>query len=98
VFGARLYLAGVPAPACAHAEPKRWLESFPSFGYLLAVEPHDVAEVIARFAAVGIVAAAIAELDDSRALAVSYGGASVRYWDLASESLMGFGAEETTHA
>jgi AIR synthase-related protein len=96
--GARLDLAAVPAPACAQAEPKRWLESFPSFGYLLAVDPRDVAEVIARFAAVGVTAAAIAELDDSRALAVSYAAASVRYWDLARESLMGFGAEEMTHA
>jgi len=96
--GARLDLAAVPAPACAEAEPKRWLECFPSFGYLLAVEPHDLAEVTARFAAVGVSAAAIATVDDSRALEVAYEGAAVCYWDLSSESLMGFGVLETAHA
>jgi uncharacterized protein len=90
--GARLDLTAVPAPACAEAEPKRWLESFPSFGYLLSVEPAHVAEVTARFAAVGVTASAIATVDDTRALDIEYEGESVRYWDLSRESLMGFGA------
>lgn len=96
--GARLDLGAVPAPTCAAAEPKRWLESFPSFGYLLAVDPPHVAEVTARFAAVGVTAAAIATVDDSHTLEVSYEGESVRYWDLSHESLMGFGGLEITDA
>jgi AIR synthase-related protein len=89
--GAQLDLAAIPAPACADAEPKRWLEAFPSFGYLLSVEPEHVAEVTARFAAVGVTASVIATVDDTRALEVSYEGESARYWDLSRESLMGFG-------
>jgi selenophosphate synthetase-related protein len=89
--GARLDLAAVPAPACADAEPRRWLESFPSFGYLLSVEPTHVVEVTARFAAVGVTASAIATVDDTRTLEVEYEGDRGRYWDLARESLMGFG-------
>jgi AIR synthase-related protein len=90
--GAQLDLAAVPAPACAEAEPRQWLEAFPSFGYLLAVEPANVAEVRAHFAAVGVTASPIAELDDSRALDVTYEQQSARYWDLANEPLMGFGS------
>jgi uncharacterized protein len=88
--GARLDLKAVPAPACAESEPKRWLESFPSFGFLLAVEPEHVAEVTARFAAVDVTAVEIATVDDTRALDVTYEGESLRYWDLACEPLMGF--------
>lgn len=91
--GARLDLAAVPAPACAEAEPQRWLESFPSFGYLLSVDPVHVAEVSARFAAVGVTASAIATVDDTRTLEVEYEGESVRYWDLSREALMGFGPD-----
>ena len=90
--GARLDLAAVPAPACAELEPKRWLESFPSFGFLLAVEPAHVAEVAARFAAVGVTAVEIATVDDTSALEVAYEGESLCYWDLAREPLMGFTA------
>ncbi len=88
--GAQLDLEAVPAPACADSEPKRWLEAFPSFGFLLAVEPAHVAEVAARFAAVGVTAVAIATVDDTRTLEVRYEDESLHYWNLACEPLMGF--------
>ncbi|RUV36940.1 hypothetical protein EOD29_31215, partial [Mesorhizobium sp. M1A.T.Ca.IN.004.03.1.1] len=37
----------------------RWLVTFPSFGYLLAVVPEHVADVVTRFTARGISAAVI---------------------------------------
>lgn len=85
-------LAEVPAPACAEAEPERWLTCFPSFGYLLCVEPQHAAKVRARFADLGITASVIATLDDSSALDVQYHGQRARYWSLAEEPCVGFAA------
>jgi uncharacterized protein len=88
--GARVDLAAVPAPAAAEAEPQRWLESFPSFGFVLAVEPQYVPAVCARFADVAVAAAPIGAAEATRTLEVSYGAEHTRYWDLATEPLMGF--------
>ncbi len=46
--GAVLDLDAVPVPAGVPLE--RWLQTFPSFGYLLAVTPAEADAVIARFA------------------------------------------------
>src|SRR5882724_1885273 len=47
--GARLTLSQLPAPAGVDAF--RWLNAFPSFGFVLSVEPHAASEVCARFEA-----------------------------------------------
>jgi selenophosphate synthetase-related protein len=96
--GAELDLERVPAPAAALGQARRWLEAFPSFGFLLAVEPEHIGHIIDRFAALGVVAAPIAELTRARNLDITYAGETVRYWDLARENLMGFGNESNQHA
>jgi uncharacterized protein len=45
--GATLDLTRLPAPPSA--QPFRWLNAFPSFGFVLSVEPHLVQEVCARW-------------------------------------------------
>ena len=52
----------------------RWLESFPSFGYLLSVAPENVDAVIARFGARDIIAAVIGSITASSAVAICQGG------------------------
>lgn len=88
--GARVDLEAVPAPACALAEPQRWLESFPSFGFVLSVEPEHVAAVRGMFGAVGVTAAVIGTVEPTRALDIAYGSERARFWDLAKDPLMGF--------
>lgn len=88
--GALLDLAAVPAPESARQGPQRWLEAFPSFGYLLVVAPPDVAAVVARFHALGVAAAPVAQLCEGHALELRYEHQQCRYWDLAREPLMGF--------
>ena len=96
--GARLDLAAVPAPELVPS-PVRWLEAFPSFGYLLAVAPDQCDQVASRFHALGIAAAPIAQLCEGRALEVVHRGEQCRYWDLGREPLMGFAPhEEASHA
>ncbi|HEY3254552.1 MAG TPA: AIR synthase-related protein, partial [Polyangiaceae bacterium] len=87
--GARLDLARLPAPP--NVDPFRWLNAFPSFGFVLSVEPHAVSTVCARFEAAGVACAAVGEVSHEPRLELVYGKERTNYWDL-SEPLTGFGA------
>ena len=87
--GATLDLDAIPAPP--GVEPLRWLTAFPSFGFVLAVEPAAVSAVCARFDAVGVVCAAVGAVDESRRLRLRAGGELRTYLDLGTEPLTGFG-------
>jgi len=86
--GARLDLARIPAPP--GVDPMRWLTAFPSFGFLLAVEPDAVAAVQDRFAEVGVACAAVGEITGGRTLELSHGDERHTYWDLRAEPFTGF--------
>jgi uncharacterized protein len=88
--GAVLDLERLPAPV--DVEPLRWLTAFPSYGFLLAVEPAAVNEVLARFDSVGVSAAAVGEITDTTRLELCSAGEQALYWDLAEGPLTGFGA------
>jgi AIR synthase-related protein len=87
--GVSIDVGAVPRPAGVPLA--RWLTSFPSFGYLLAVQPGDVAEVCGRFQARGIAAAAVGEMTAGRAVAIHDGSAPKTVWDLAQAPLIGCG-------
>jgi selenophosphate synthetase-related protein len=88
--GARLDLGLVPAPEGVAA--LRWLTAFPSFGFVLAVEPSAMSSVCARFDAVGVACAPVGEINATSVLELSYENECERYWDLKADSLTGFGA------
>jgi AIR synthase-related protein len=87
--GAVLELDALPAPG--EVDPLRWLTAFPSFGFVLAVEPEAVASVCARFDAVGVASAAVGRVDNSRRLALRSTGQEQLYLDLGADALTGFG-------
>jgi len=89
--GASIDLGAVPSPG--NVEPLRWLTAFPSFGFVLAVEPPAAASVAARFDALGIHAAAIGELEQNRRVELRYGEERARYFDFGERELTGFGPE-----
>lgn len=63
--GAVIDIDAVPSPP-GIGQP-RWLcDTFPSFGFLLAVAPADVEAVVARFSERDIACAAVGRCDDSR--------------------------------
>jgi uncharacterized protein len=86
---ATINIAAIPRPDGVPLE--RWLQTFPSYGYLLSVAPLKVAAVIARFAARGIAVAEIGEIAAGHHVAITDGQASKTIWDFAHEPLIGCG-------
>jgi AIR synthase-related protein len=86
--GARLDVARVPAPS--GVEPLRWLTGFPSFGFVLAVEPAAAVAVGARFAAAGVACAVVGEVTASLRLELAHEQERAVYWDLREASFTGF--------
>ncbi len=82
-------LAAIPRPD--GVAPERWLQTFPSFGYVVAVAPENAGAVIGRFAARGIAAADIGDIAAGRRVAVTDGQRTETVWDFAREPLIGCG-------
>jgi uncharacterized protein len=87
--GALLDLASIPAPPAV--DPLRWLTAFPSFGFVLAVDPEQVHAVSARFEALGIACRAVGTLNTSSRLELEHEHERELYWDLKRSKLTGFG-------
>ena len=66
----------------------RWLESFPSFGFILSVRPDKLGEVLTRFAARDIACQVIGEVDDSRTLVLRQGDERQLLWDLNTDAFI----------
>jgi AIR synthase-related protein len=86
-IGADVDLASIPKPPQAQLE--RWLVSFPSYGYLLAVAPEHVAAVRERFVRRGIDCAAIGTCTRGTALGVELGSQREIFWDLQHGAFTG---------
>jgi uncharacterized protein len=83
--GAMLDVDRVPRPEGVALE--RWLQTFPSFGFVLAAAPEHVEEACAAFARRDLACAPCGTFDDSRVLRLAGGGESAEVWDLAAEPL-----------
>ncbi len=93
-IGATVALDRVPkAPG---AELERWLGSFPSYGFLLAVAPANVAEVRARFRARDLACEPFGTCSSSGALHVTLADEEELFWNLASSSFTGVASYATT--
>jgi AIR synthase-related protein len=86
--GAVIDLRAIPRPGQAPLE--KWLLSFPSYGFLLAVGPTHAAAVADRFARRDIACAAIGRCDDSRVLTMGDGVEEMPFWNLRTDPVMGF--------
>jgi AIR synthase-related protein len=87
--GAVIDVAAVPTPG--GVPPERWLQTFPSYGYVLSVAPARVGAVIARFAARGIAAAEVGEIQAGGRITITDGRATETIWDFERERLIGCG-------
>jgi selenophosphate synthetase-related protein len=85
--GAVVEVASVPKPEGVPLD--RWLQTFPSFGYLLAVPRPHVPAVLARFGERGIAAADIGTITAERRVEIVDDRAAETIWDFTKESLIG---------
>jgi uncharacterized protein len=81
--GATLDAERLPRPDGVAIE--RWLLTFPSFGFLLAVPPESAAEAAEPFRRRGLACAECGRLDDSHVLRLAAAGRTAAVWDLAAE-------------
>ncbi|MEM8570342.1 MAG: sll0787 family AIR synthase-like protein [Pseudomonadota bacterium] len=78
---------------------ERWLRSFPSFGFLLAVDPVNAAAVADVFSARDIRVATIGEVTSGSRVELISGGARAVFWDHATTPYLGLAhSEEHAHA
>jgi selenophosphate synthetase-related protein len=81
--GATLELERIPRPADVPID--RWMLSFPSFGFLIAVPPGRAAEAAGPFERRGLACARCGRLDDSGVLRLAASGETAQVWDLGAE-------------
>jgi uncharacterized protein len=84
---ATIDVTAVPCPAGVALE--RWLQTFPSYGYVLAVAPARVEAVIGRFAARCIAAAEVGAVARGSRVEITDGRSTETIWDFEREPLIG---------
>jgi AIR synthase-related protein len=87
-IGAAIDLTAIPMPEGVALD--RWLQSFPSYGYVLSVDASESRHAIELFEKRSIGAAAIGNTNDSLKLTLSHGDQESVLWDLREEPLIGF--------
>lgn len=76
--GACLDIDALPKPK--GVDSLKWLLSFPSFGYVLAVRPKDEEAVMAYFQGEDIACAAVGEVDATNGLELRFQGEAATFW------------------
>lgn len=82
--GATLQIDRLPRPDGVPID--RWLVTFPSFGFLIAVSPEHVADAIEPFQRRGLACARCGALDDSGVLRLATSSETAQVWDLGAEA------------
>jgi AIR synthase-related protein len=90
--GIEIDVSALPLPSGVSLD--RWVATFPSFGYLIACPPDNVARVIERFGARDISAAAIGRIVEGSKVAISAGDQRAVIRDYAETPLLQLGRRE----
>lgn len=90
--GAVLDIDRIPAPPGVPVQ--RWLESFPSYGFVLSVRPQQAEAVCARFRARAIAAAVVGTVDDTRRAVLRRGSEQALLWDFADAAFIAPAADD----
>ncbi|MDV2481803.1 methanogenesis marker 2 protein [Methanoculleus sp. Wushi-C6] len=96
--GAVIDLEAIPRPDLAAIDLpfEQWVRMYPGMGFILTAKEEHVEEVCRRFAAVGMAASAIGEVDGSRRLAVRYLDRETQVFDLDHNGIMRIFSEGET--
>jgi uncharacterized protein len=90
--GVVIDVTAVPRPDCTSLD--RWMSTFPSYGYVIAAPPENVAIIIDLFRTRDIAAADIGAVTAGRTISVTDGVSTVAVRDLAETPLLGLGPVE----
>jgi len=90
--GVDIDVTAVPRPGCASLE--RWMATFPSYGYLIAAPPENVATIVELFRARDIAAADIGAVTAGHSVSVTDGVSAAMVRDLSAAPLLGLGPAE----
>lgn len=90
--GVEIGVTDVPRPDCASLE--RWMATFPSYGYLIASPPENVATIVELFRARDIAAADIGAVTEGHSVSVTDGVSAAVVRDLGAAPLLGLGPAE----
>lgn len=85
--GASIDVQAIPRPEGVPLT--RWLQAFPSFGFVLSVRPEQADEVLARFAARGIAAAQVGQVEAGSELWLRDGEQRALLWDHGQQPFVG---------
>jgi len=90
--GASIDVTRVPRPIDVPFD--RWLQTFPSFGFVLSVRPDNAAAVLGRFQERGIAAADIGVVTADHRVTLTAGSQTELIWDFARQPLIGCAVAE----
>jgi AIR synthase-related protein len=85
--GAEIDLSALPIPDGVPIE--RWLATFPSYGFVLSVNPSQASDVLKRFHDRGLSAGVIGTVTQGSKVTVTRGSDSIELWDFAEEPFIG---------
>lgn len=85
--GVSIDLASIPRPEGVPIE--RWLQAFPSFGYLIAAKPGDAEAILAHFKSRDVAAAVVGDVSRGATVTISENGDSDVVWDFSRRPLIG---------
>ena len=91
--GAVIYLDAIPRPP--DAPLLRWLQSFPSYGFVMSVRPGLAAAVSARFRARGLACQEVGEVMASPEVLLRHEGEEALLWNVFEQTFIG---ARTDHA
>jgi len=81
--GASIDVRAIPRPNAAPL--LRWLQSFPSYGFVFSVRPQNEAAVLRHFESRGIACAAVGEVTEAPQVWLRDGDARALLWDVAAQ-------------
>ena len=85
--GAVIDIDAIPRPD-GHTPLLRWLQAFPSYGFVLSVRPEQVAAVQQRFAARGIANAVVGTVTHDPQVRLCKGKETSLLWDVSTQALI----------
>ena len=88
--GASVDLGLIPCPE--NVDFEQWLKIYPATGYILTAKEENAAECLRIFEKVGITAAVVGKIDNTRKLDILYGGRRATVFDFLTDCITGIDA------